>query len=45
MNADAPKLARVETLPTEILQAIVDLLPLSSIKDVSCTSNGSGELL
>jgi hypothetical protein len=31
MSIDTPELTRVETLPTEILHAVVDLLPLQSI--------------
>jgi hypothetical protein len=38
MSVDSPDLTGLETLPTEILQAVVDLLPLWDIKSVSCTS-------
>jgi hypothetical protein len=38
MSIDTPELSRLETLPTEILHAVVDLLPLWEIKRLSCTS-------
>jgi hypothetical protein len=38
MSIDTPELTRLETLPTEILQAIVDHLPVWQIKHLSCAS-------
>ncbi|OBT92531.1 hypothetical protein VE01_09445 [Pseudogymnoascus verrucosus] len=38
MSIDTPELTRLETLPTEILHAVVDYLPLWDIKDLSCAS-------
>ncbi|KFY03100.1 hypothetical protein O988_01696 [Pseudogymnoascus sp. VKM F-3808] len=38
MSIDSPELARLETLPTEILHAVVDHLPVWEIKDLSCAS-------
>ena len=38
MSIDTPELTRLETLPTEILHAVVDLLPLWEIKRLSCAS-------
>mgnify|MGYP001582933884 CR=1 FL=1 len=38
MSIDTPELTRLETLPTEILHAVVDYLPLWEIKDLSCAS-------
>lgn len=38
MSIDTPELTRLETLPTEILHAVVDLLPLWDVKNLACTS-------
>ncbi|KFY31875.1 hypothetical protein V493_00720 [Pseudogymnoascus sp. VKM F-4281 (FW-2241)] len=38
MSIGTPELTRLETLPTEILHAVVDHLPVWEIKDLSCTS-------
>jgi hypothetical protein len=38
MSIDTPDLTRLETLPTEILHAVVVLLPLWDIKRLSCAS-------
>lgn len=38
MRIDAPELTRLETLPTEILLAVVDHLPVWEIKDLSRAS-------
>ncbi|KFZ19232.1 hypothetical protein V501_00758 [Pseudogymnoascus sp. VKM F-4519 (FW-2642)] len=38
MSIDTPELTRLETLPTEILHAVVDHLPVWEIKDLSCAS-------
>ncbi|KFY96261.1 hypothetical protein V500_02543 [Pseudogymnoascus sp. VKM F-4518 (FW-2643)] len=38
MSIDTPELTRLETLPTEIIHAVVDYLPLWEIKDLSCAS-------
>ncbi|KFY04717.1 hypothetical protein O988_00577 [Pseudogymnoascus sp. VKM F-3808] len=38
MSIDTPELTRLETLPTEIIFAIVDHLPVWEIKDLSCAS-------
>jgi hypothetical protein len=38
MTIGTPELTRLETLPTEILHAVVDHLPLWEIKLLSCTS-------
>ncbi|KFY27953.1 hypothetical protein V491_00692 [Pseudogymnoascus sp. VKM F-3775] len=38
MSIGTPELGRLETLPTEILHAVVDHLPVWEIKDLSCAS-------
>ena len=38
MSVDSPELSRLETLPTEILHAVVGLLPVWKIKSLSCAS-------
>ena len=38
MSIDTPDLTRLETLPMEILHAVVDILPLWEGKRLSCTS-------
>ncbi len=38
MSIDTPQLSRLETLPTEILHAVVDHLAPWGIKRLSCTS-------
>jgi hypothetical protein len=38
MSIDTPELTRLETLPTEILLAVVDHLPVWEIKDLSRAS-------
>ncbi|OBT89441.1 hypothetical protein VE02_02027 [Pseudogymnoascus sp. 03VT05] len=38
MSIDTPELTRLETLPTEILYAVIDHLPVWQIKNLSCAS-------
>ena len=38
MSIDTPELTRLETLPTEILHAVINHLPLWQVKNLSCAS-------